>query len=88
MAKRKGKLNGWRFVEILWNDSVSQSKWHSLAESPNVAQIRSRGWLVKGDKKQVVVSATYGDYNGNSDDLAETTAIPRGCIISITDLKV
>ena len=84
---RNGKPN-WPFVEVIWVDSVSDSKWRALGSLPELATIQSRGWLIIRDKKKVTIAATRGGYTDGTEAVGEVTTIPRGCIRSIKELKV
>ena len=90
MAKRKA--NGtddlkWPFVEVRWQDSVSDSKWRNLNDLPKTVQIRSRGWLLVDEPGEITVAATIGAVRDGEMAVGEVTAIGRGAIISIKELK-
>ena len=90
MAKRK--TNGldelkYQFVEVRWRDSVSDSKWRNLTDLPKTVVIRSRGWLLVDEPEEITVAATFGAVKDGEVAVGEVTAIGRGSIVSIKELK-
>jgi len=83
-------VNGeWPFVEVIWRDTVSVCEWVTMATLPKIAVMSSRGWLVIDDPEHVIVAATYEIPTSSAgvDCLGDVVAIPRGCIVSVTNLE-
>lgn len=89
MTARKRKWP-WRFVEVVWEDTHSDSKWRSAGEDMGTVLVHSRGWLIFDDKKMVRVAGSVINMVGEDGDytVGDVTAIPRRCIDCIRDLKV
>ena len=77
----------WKFVEVKWQDSVSDSKWRNLTDLPKTVEIRSRGWLLVDERDEITVAATIGAVKDGEMAVGEVTAIGRGAIRSIKELK-
>lgn len=75
-------------VEVIWRDIVSDDGWHSqnkvdkftTAENDTVTMI---AYLYEEDENQVVLVDSYFK---DRDLYGTIHKIPKGCIISVTDL--
>jgi hypothetical protein len=88
---RKKRVNGkwpFKFVEVVWEDTFSDSKWRSVKEPPDHVIVHSRGWLINDTKRNVTVAASIVSDDDGDMSCGDVTTIPRGCIKEITDLGV
>jgi len=78
--KEPGKL-----VHVTWRDSCSPTwKWQDRdgIEMYGHATCFSVGWLLRDDKTDMVLAASYG-----GEDVGDVTAIPKGCVVKVRKLK-
>ena len=78
-----------KIVEVMWNDSVSMSRWQSVSTVDKFVKdgsdkIRSVGYLYKKTKKAVVLVQSV---HGSEQNYAEALKIPRECVTNIKVLK-
>jgi hypothetical protein len=88
MAK---KMNKWpfKFVEVVWEDTHSDARWRRSKEPLEPIVVHHRGWLIVELKKSITVAGSIlGAPMDGEFDVGDVTTIPRGCIVSITDLGV
>lgn len=82
----------WKYVEVDWIDAVSENAWTAAGECPCVANIKTRGWLVKKDKNSITIAGTITILDDGEEededkiDVGEIITIPRGCINGIYEL--
>lgn len=71
-----------KIVEVVWNDSTSTQGWDSTPDM-ELCSCKTVGYLIQKTKGKVILAQSLGDgmpyYN--------KFAIPRGCIVSITELQ-
>jgi hypothetical protein len=92
---RKHPTKKWpfKFVEVVWNDIVSCSEWRSTNKPPGYITVHHRGWLIQDadDCLTLAGSLTERDHeDADGDDIydmGDSTTIPRGCIVSIREVK-
>jgi hypothetical protein len=72
-----------RFVEVLWLDAQGSAAWTSDKEAQSATSpvVTTRGWIVKRDKKILVLAMGYHD-----DDWLNLFTIPAGMIQKVTRL--
>ena len=73
-----------RLILIIWNDANSRThEWDDLSIfDTELSLCKSVGWVTAEDEKAItIVSSIQDDEHGGGD-----ITIPRGCIISITEL--
>jgi|TARA_Y100000310_G_C20694565_1_gene824636 hypothetical protein len=75
----------YHIYEIEWDDSGGYSGWRDIdackaKETP--AKCRTAGYLLKKDKKIVLMALSLAD----NDDAGDRVCIPRACITSIRKL--
>ena len=68
-------------VIVEWDDCMARSSWNDREEIEVLTSLRciSVGWQLKSDRKHLRLAASRCD---NSDQFADITIIPRGCIVS------
>ncbi len=71
-----------KLVKVDWIDTFATVGWTD--EPTDVVNMKSVGWLIRKDKRRVVLAGMIGS-QGMSDYNSQQ-AIPRGCIISIKEL--
>ena len=73
-------------VLVTWRDSCSPGrKWQDrdwVKDNYTAVTCRSVGWLVRRDKKDLVLCASYGQ-----PEVGDVTAIPSACVVSVKRLK-
>ena len=90
MKKPKPKKVIWpapQLVEIEWDDaSTSKLGWEDIAvyRAEEVVACRSVGYLIRKDKRQVVIVQTQV---GNQTGVMREIAIPRGMVKRMTTLR-
>jgi hypothetical protein len=94
---RKHPTKKWpfKFVEVVWNDIVSCAKWRSTKKPPSYITVHHRGWLVQDVDDCITVCGSLTeideeDRDNTTDDIydmGDSTTIPRGCIVSIREVK-
>lgn len=81
MATRTQKL-----VHVIWRDTVTKIGWVESsefdAEGPHVAECHSVGWIVREDKRELVLA---GMKDGGVINCCQ--AIPTGCICRVRRLR-
>lgn len=70
-----------RFVEMVWMDPNSHSRW-SKPEDCKPCKCTTRGWLVHEGVDYYVLAATMQEGEG---DWGEIIAIPAGCLVTLED---
>ena len=80
------KKSRWPFVDVTWEDAVSDSCWLTLDQLPELRVIQSRGWMIIKDKKRVTIASSMNGLTKGLEAVSEVTSIPRGCIVSIKKL--
>lgn len=74
-----------KLVVVEWVDSCSlRNGWKGLAEAKTLkpSRIRSVGWIVSQDDKQITVASHWDEM----DNICGEMCIPKGCIIKVTEL--
>lgn len=71
-----------KLVRVVWEDAGSDARWSYKKDLPLV-RCETVGWLVKNGGRRVVVA---GERNA-SGHWSNKTAIPRTCVVSVTELK-
>lgn len=84
--KGEGKLPFPIFMEVHWNDAVSNDGWVTLTEDTEPQLVITRGWLVKTNEHYITLAASVYPYN--TDTVGSTQTIPTGMIVSRRELKV
>ena len=62
--------------------TVGSAGW-DLPDDVSIKEVTQWGWIVHQDDKEVKIADTYAD-----EEWYGVTAIPRGCVIEITELDV
>lgn len=74
-----------RLVEVKWVDSALNIGWKSeYSKETSISQCKTVGYLIKKNKKQLVIAMNINDSGGYS----EAMAIPIGCVKSIKKVKI
>ena len=73
-------------VEVEWWDARSFGGWSSPAEyaKKGIALCRTVGYLLRRNKREIVVVQNVGDTTGN---VSDATAIPTCCVKRVRRLK-
>lgn len=79
-----------KIVQVDWIDITSSINWHSqnkldkwvTEESEKL--VHQIGYLYEEDENQIVLLDSYFD---NKEMYGNATKIPKGCIISVTELR-
>ena len=83
-AKKGQKRFPVPIVEVEWDDAAVKGRWLDkasyMAEVP--VRCRTSGYLLKSDNRCVVIVQSQGD----SGDVADSMAIPRGCVRRVSRL--
>ena len=84
-------MNKWplgKIVEVSWDDSNGYGRWSSLSDlsQHGAASCKSVGYLLKQDKKEIVLVGTQAQVNEG--DGMQTLAIPMGCVTKIRKVKI
>lgn len=74
------------FMEIVWDDAVSNDGWVSVDEDATPERVVSRGWLIKKTDTYIVLAGAIYERHGNT--VGSTQTIPCGMIQSSRELKV
>ena len=77
----------WVFVEAAWNDANSTCDWCSLTALPKLTPVITRGWLVSDTADTVTLAGSY-QWSNDQHDVGEVISIPRGCLVSLTELPI
>ena len=85
MAKKERRRD-MKLVLVEWLDIIGEDSWQSLQKARAVSPMRFRsvGWLLRDDKKAVVIAACH---SLKDDTTGSVTSIPRGCVVSVKPLK-
>lgn len=81
MKKRRPRKRP-RLVEVEWRDAASHLRWFDEGQAGELATCLTAGYVVKRDKRKIVVAQTLGVSLGR----AMTTghqAIPVGCVVRV-----
>lgn len=73
-----------KIVMVKWVDSNICHGWHGDANDCDVARSDDVGYLVNEDDEKIILSRGVSQYGL----LNSPMAIPKGCIISIKELRV
>lgn len=77
------------FVEVVWDDAVSNSaSWVTTEEIAGPEQVITRGWLVKETAKAVTLAGSVANEAVDNETVGNTMTIPRGMIVSRRELKL
>jgi len=71
-------------VEILWRDAFGGSSWGDVEDHAEEFLVHTIGYLLWEDKNYIGTGASIVPEHGST---ANTTHIPKGCIISIKYLR-
>lgn len=74
------------FMEVVWDDAVSNDGWVSVDEDAQPERIVSRGWLIKETSSYLLLAGALYERHGNT--IGSTQTIPTGMIVSRRKLKV
>jgi len=74
------------FIEVVWDDAVSNDGWVSVDEDATPERVVSRGWLIKRTDTYLVLAGAVYERHGNT--VGSTQTIPIGMIVSERELKV
>ena len=71
-----------KLVLVEWLDIIGKDSWQSLdkARATSPERFRSVGWLLRRDKKAVVIAACH---SMKDDTTGSVTSIPSGCVCSV-----
>jgi hypothetical protein len=86
--KSPTKASDWLFVEIVWHDAISDSAWRTASHTHELAQITTRGWLIKKTRTAITVAATYGEQNDEEAEVNQILTIPRSWLASVTEVEI
>jgi hypothetical protein len=87
MAKRR-KKEDWKFVEVHWKDAASLAEWLGRDHVPKLAEVIHRGWLWHETGDAITLCAGLVMGKSGVTDVGDSITIPRGCIVSITEIEV
>lgn len=81
VSKKSSKVVTPPLVHIVWEDAAHDFGW---IDSPEIgdATCHSVGWLIRMDKKNVLISQTW-----SSNQVAQTLQLPRKMIIAINQIS-
>jgi len=68
-------------IMVEWVDSCGRSEWHDATEAHHLAHIRTAGWMLRADRKQLEIALSYDDKTPNVSDVV---TIPRICVKKLT----
>ena len=73
-------------VIIRWKDIVGDDNWQTREEAAEVKPhvFISIGWLLKKDKKAIVITACYSP---DDDTVGSITSIPMGAVLEVKTIK-
>ena len=74
-------MDKYRLVYVKWRDITATAGWEA-ADEVDPIEVLSVGWLYSDDGETVKVGSTLGEDN----EPYGITALPKGCILSITDV--
>lgn len=73
-----------RLVQVKWVDSALNIGWKSrYSKETSISKCKTVGYLVKKNKKQLVIAMSVNDSGGYS----EAMAIPIECVKSVKGVK-
>ena len=78
-------LNG-TLVMVRWEDIVGDDNWQTRKEAIGVIphNFVSVGWLLRKDKKSIVITACYSP---DDDTVGSITSIPIGAVLEVKTIK-
>ena len=81
---RKHKL-----LKVFWKDTVASAYWmtHGQAKKGRAANVVSVGYLVRKNKKKVILAGTMDTSSHTGCDYNSVIVIPTGCIIKMEEIK-
>lgn len=74
------------FLEIEWDDAMSNDGWIAVTDDVDPIRIVTRGWLIKETDTYITVAASI--YRHSADTVGSTQTIPLKMITSRRELKV
>lgn len=74
------------FIEVVWDDAVSNDGWVSVDTDATPERVVSRGWLIRREDTYIVLAGAIYESHGNT--IGSTQTIPIGMIVSERELKV
>lgn len=74
------------FMEVVWDDAVSNDGWVDVEEDAKPERIVSRGWLIKETDSYLLLAGAVYERHGKT--IGSTQTIPTGMIVSRRKLKV
>lgn len=86
MPTKAGKIPFNTFLEVHWNDAVSNDGWVELSEDTEPQLVITRGWLVKETAHYITLAASV--YPDNTSTVGSTQTIPNGMIVSKREVRV
>lgn len=75
---------------IEWNDAVTDSGWANSTEEHTLHRCKSVGWLIKENRKEIVLAGDISDPQDEVDgiDVNRRIAIPKAWIVLRRKLKI
>lgn len=71
-------------VEILWRDAFGSSSWNDVTDHEDEFLVHTIGYLLWESKDYIGTGASIVPEHGST---ANTTHIPKGCIVSMKFLR-
>lgn len=75
-----------KFMEIVWDDAVSNDGWVDVGVDATPERIVSRGWLIKETDTYITLAGAI--YQRHGDTIGSTQTIPVGMIVSKREVKL
>lgn len=84
--RRSNVVHDGTLVVVLWRDIVGDDNWltRSEARATEPHAFTSIGWLLRKDKKSIVITACYSP---DDDTVSSVTSIPMGAVLDVKTVK-
>lgn len=83
---KKPKLPFDTFIEVVWDDAVSDDGWVDIKSIEPVTRVVTRGWLVQDIPESITLANSI--FVKDKETVGGSQTIPRGMIFSSRILKV
>lgn len=83
---KKAKLPFDKYLEVVWDDAISNDGWVEVTEDATPERVVTRGWLIKKTDNYLMLAGSIYERHGNT--VGSTQTIPCGMIVSQRELKV
>ena len=85
-ARKKPKIS-FPFVEVDWEDIVSDDAWVGAENLPEPAKMHTRAFLVKETTRAIYLAATLDIAQPPHVNFGEVITIPKGCVLKMRKVR-